>query len=114
MSNKKLRITIINNNSNNSYDVLGEYDNDIYKYIEPNTNTKVLFDVEKEILKRSNDELDMTYDYNNEIGNIYIKELERNVDVSIKILKKEITNNKVSIDYKIGEDTFNYIIEVKE
>ena len=113
MSNKKLRITI-NNNRNNSYDVLGEYDNEIYNYIESDTNTKVLFDVEKEILSRSNDELDMNYDFNNEIGSIYVKDLERNIDVTIKVLNKEINNNKVSINYMIDEDTFNYIIEVKE
>lgn len=114
MSNKKLRITINNNNRNNSYDVLGEYDNEIYNYIEPDTNTKVLFDVEKEILSRGNDELDMNYDFSNEIGSIYVKDLERNIDVTIKVLNKEINNNKVSINYMIDEDTFNYIIEVKE
>ena len=114
MSNKKLRITINNNETSNSYDVLGNFNNNLFKYLEPNTNTEVLFDVINQELTRSNEELEMTYNFSKELGNIYIKELKKELEVTIKVLEKIIEKDKVSIKYLIEEDTFNYIIEVKE
>ncbi len=113
MANKKLRITIINNDSNSSYDVLGTYNNNIYEYREPDTDTKVLFDAKKLTLSRSNEEIDMTYDFNNGIGNIFIKELNKELEITIKVLEKEIKEEKISLKYLIEEDIFNYKIEVR-
>ena len=113
MSNKKLRITINNNSESNSYDVLGSYNDNIYEYLEPDTNTKVLFDAKNLTLKRSNNELDMTYDFIKKIGNIYIKELERELKLEINLIEKIIEEEKVLLKYSINEDIFNYLIEVK-
>ena len=55
----------------------------------------------------------MTYDFIKKIGNIYIKELERELELEINLIEKIIEEEKVLLKYSINEDIFNYLIEVK-
>jgi len=113
MSKNMLLITINSNYVKNSYEVEGTIDNNIISFIEPDTNSKTVFNIEKETISRSNNELDMIYDFQKGIGYVFVRDLKNRVDLNIKVLEKNINASNIYIKYSINDEEFKYKIEVK-
>ena len=84
--------------------------NDIIKYNEID-NTKVSYDLNKNILERDNDDLHMIYDFNNKKGTILIKEMNRELELSIENIDIERNKNNVRVSYTIENNDFLYELE---
>ena len=113
---KNALITIKNNDSKTSYKVKVLLNDNTYRYREDTVNnTLVEFDSSNNILKREDDNLSMEYLFINDketIGKIYIKDLNKYIDVVIKTSKIEKNENKILIEYTISDDLYNMIIDV--
>lgn len=101
-----------------SKDVLNEYEgicsysqDDILTFCEPD-NTKVLIDLENSILKRENDEMLLTLNFLKNEGIIFVKELDRKIDLQMKVNSKKIEKNRLIINYTLSnQDEFEFFIE---
>lgn len=85
--------------------------NDIIKYNEID-NTKVSYDLNKNILERDNDDLHMIYDFNNKKGTILIKEMNRELELSIENINIERDKNNIKVNYSIENNDYIYELEV--
>ena len=111
MEKKKYRIILKSSEDNYNFCVIGNNDNNIITYNEKlNIVTNVIFDINNLILKRENKDLFMNYNFKSKKGNIYIKELNKELNIDIEIIKIEKSNNKIQIEYKIDNDKFIYSI----
>ena len=114
---KKALITIKNNDSKTSYKVKVLLNDNTYRYREDTVNnTLVEFDSSNNVLKREDDNLSMDYLFINDketIGKIYIKDLNKYIDVVIKTSKIEKNENKILIEYTILDDLYKYSIEME-
>lgn len=113
MSKIKIKVTIKNKEVESSYETTGIIQDNELKYMEEN-NTKVTFNYTNNHLIRINEELrmDFIFDKNKTTqGTITIKELDKDLKVSIKTNKIEKENNNVLIEYSMEEDKFLYRIE---
>ncbi len=113
MSKNMLQITIHSNYVKNSYEVEGTIENNEITFIEPDTNSRTVFNMEKETISRSNNELDMIYDFNKGVGYVFVRDLKNRIDLTIKVLEKSINTSNIYIKYSINEEEFEYKIEVK-
>ena len=114
MSRIKANISITSSNNNESYVVNAIRQNNILKYYE-NDNTKVIFDINNNQLVRENKELKIIYHFeedNNTKGLVEIKELAKEVVVDIKTISIHSNEDIIDIKYQVGNDMFNYKIEV--
>lgn len=108
-----IKVTISSDNNNNSYKIKSIIQDDIIKYREQD-NTLVKYDLNKNLLIRENDNLRMEYLFDKDNvteGNIFIKELNNNVNVLINTNKLDRINNNIDIEYVIEDNLFNYRIE---
>ena len=86
-------------------------DNSIIKYMEPD-NTSVFYDLNKNILERDNEDIHMIYDFNNKNGSILVKDIEKELEISIENILIDRDNNNVRVNYSIENDDFLYEVEV--
>lgn len=99
------------NTFNNS--ITGELKDDILKFTE--NGIKVEFDLKNNTLSRSSSAFDMTYKFilNKETTNtIYIKDIDKTVDIKIITLDLTIGDKIIDIKYKLVDDDneIRYII----
>lgn len=113
MSKINIKISILNNETNNTLETLGIKDDNKIKYKEKD-GTLTIIDLDNYELIRDNNELRMNYIFKeNEgtTGTITIKEYNKNIDVVIKTNKVELNNNNISIEYEIENNKFIYRLE---
>ena len=108
---KKARVSIINSNDNYEYIVDIEKVNNKINYQEDNTN--VLYDIDNKLLIRDNNEMYMELDFVKEIGNIYMKELKKSIDINLKVNKIISDENHIEIEYKLENEIYKYSISME-
>ena len=113
----KAHITIRSNEDKINYDVNCIYQEDLNKitYKEPD-NTTTTYDYNENILIRNNDNLTMNYKFIKDeetTGNIYIKDLNKSMDILIKTKNLVQDKKNIEIEYIIEDNKFKYSIEVK-
>lgn len=119
MEKKKLKITIITNDSKSEYNTLGNYDKEkeILSYQEKlDLITNVLVKKKEKEIIRDNKDFNMKcyFDINKETTNtIYLKELDSTIDIKIKTVNYNYDNNKLEIEYILmdSKDKVYYKIE---
>ena len=95
------------------YSKLIEFKNNKINYIEEDTSTNVLLDIEKKLLIRDNKTIYLEYDFLNGKGYFYIKELGGETFVDIKLDKFFVDDKLIEIVYKIDENSYQYKIEME-
>lgn len=111
---KNAKITLKTPEKVIEYELLIEFKNNKINYIEKDyTNTSVLLDLENRILVRDNKELYMEYDFKNNKGIVFLKELKSNIEINIDTIKYEASDKKIEIMYKIDENSYEYFIEME-
>ena len=111
---KKAKITLKNEEEVIKYELLIEFKNNKISYIENDSNnTNVLLDLNNRLLIRDNKELYLEYDFLNNKGVVYLKELRNNISINLNTIKYEITDTKIEIMYKIDENSYEYFIEME-
>ena len=76
-----------------------------------NNNTYVYLDINRHELIRENDEINMKYIFNDKkttTGNIFVKELNKNIELDIKTNLIEKDEHKYKVEYMIEKETFTY------
>ena len=107
-------ISVESNDSNQEYKTTAILTEEIIKY-KSEDNTTEMFDYTNNKLTRENSELRMDYvfDLNKETkGTIFVKDLNRNLDVNIKTNKIERNKNDIEIEFVVEDNTIKYHIEV--
>lgn len=89
-----------------------EIKNGKINYLE-NNKTVVLLNLESQTLIRENSELYMELDLKEGKGNIYIKNLQKNITVLIKLKKIDIGKNKIVIQYEMEKELYSYQLEME-
>lgn len=113
---KDFLITLLTKENTQKYKVNLELKNNIYRYNEDKEKkTLVEFNTQKNILKRENEDLSMEFLFvegKSTIGKIYIKDMNKYLDVVIeteKIIKKDLN---IKIIYYLEKDLYEYSIEI--
>ena len=109
----KVLITIKNEEEDTSYEVNAILENHKLKYKEAN-NTLVLYDYEKNILIRENEELSMEYhfiDKEKTSGIVEVKELGKKIIIPLYTKELIKGHHNVEITFEIEEKEFLYRIE---
>ncbi len=106
---KKLKVTIQNSEEMITNEVEAVSKDSTLTYQEE--DRKVTWDAEKNILRRENEEYEMTFFF--EEGNIHTvyKEYEVEVDIPIKVTKNIQKEDSFEIEYEIENEKFTYRIE---
>lgn len=107
-------ISVKSNDSNLEYKTTAILTEDIIKY-KSEDNTTEMFDYTNNRLTRENSELRMNYifDINKETkGTVFVKDLNRELEVNIKTNKIERNKNDVEIEFVVEDNTIKYHIEV--
>lgn len=102
----KIKVRIDNTENIVDYTIDSEVIN--YKELD---NTSVYYDLKNNILIRDNDDLHMIYDFNNKKGTILIKEMDRELELSIENIDIERNKNNVRVSYTIENNDFLYELE---
>ena len=111
MPKLNIKVTVKSSEEDTNYEVPAIIQDEIIKYKEPN-GTTVIYDYDKKSLFRENDELRMTYYFNNaEEGIINVKEFNKEINIDIKTNKLERKNNNIEVEFIIENNTFLYKIE---
>lgn len=114
MSKESIKVTIKNSENNSSFKTNAIIQDNIIKYKEDN-NTIVKFNYETNELIRENNELRMNYFFSNKTittGTIFIKDLNKELELEIKTKKIQRKNNDIEIEFLVEENDFLYKIEV--
>ena len=114
MSKIRIKIDIENSEGKLSSEVDAILHDNKLKYKEED-NTIVVFSYEDNTLIRENNELRMEYKFNNSNktqGNVYVKELNKKINLDIKTTKLKINDNNIDVSFIIEENKFNYRVEV--
>ena len=109
----KIKVGIKNDNHDDIFETNAIIEEGKLKYREKD-DTMVIFSFDDSHLKRENNQLKMNYYFdleNNTKGILYIKELQKEMELSI--ITKEITkdNNNIKIEFYIEDNHFLYYIE---
>lgn len=114
----KIHVTLVNTEGKIEYTIPAIYHEDekviVYKE-QDEQNTSVRFNYVTKELVRENNSLIMNYTFNkekNSQGSIYVKGMEKKLDVVIKTTKLLRCDKNIEIEYQIENDKFNYKIEV--
>lgn len=113
MSKLNVKVTIDNQNAKEEFMTPAIIQDNIIKYQEKD-KTLVKFDYNNNLLTRENQDLRMNYCFfkgRKSIGKIYVKELNKEVEVEITTTKLTKENNNVEIGFLIEDNTFFYRIE---
>ena len=108
---KKAKISLKTKEDNINYKKEIEIKNNKINYLEDDTN--VLFDIDKRLLIRDNEDIYMEYDFLNKNGFFYIKELKCEAQVIIDVEKIIIEDNLIEIVYNIDNNNYFYKIEME-
>ena len=113
MPKRKIKATIENNDNKVLTNTTAIYQDNIIKYKEDD-GTTVIYNYNKHKLTRENEELKIEYIFiekKNTKGLLFIKELNKTMEISIKT--KIIEENKINtyIEFEIDKETFKYEIE---
>ena len=118
MSKINIKVTIVNAEDTFEYNVPAIYKEDekviIYKE-QDEQNTSVRFNYITKELVRENESLLMNYTFNKEKntqGTIYVKGMEKKLDVVVKTIKVVRCDKNIDIEYQIDKDKYIYKIEV--
>lgn len=114
MSKESIKVTIKNSENNSSFETNAIIQENIIKYKEDN-NTIVKFNYDTNELTRENSELRMNYLFSNEnptTGTIFIKDLNKELELEIKTKRVQIKNSDIEIEFLVEENDFLYKIEV--
>lgn len=113
MPKKEIKASIKNDDTNNSINTTAIIYDGILKYKE-NENTKVILDLNNNILIRENNEFRMEYKYDikkETKGKIFIKELNKEIELKIKTKKYVKKDELIIINFSIENNNFEYRIE---
>lgn len=116
MSKVQINVEIKNSEEHISKEIDAIISDNNLKYKEADKTT-VIFSYLEKTLTRENNELRMTYTFDIEketIGKIYIKELNKNIEIKIKTTKLKIDNKNIEISFIVEDNKFNYKVEVIE
>lgn len=119
MKKRKLNITLITNEKEEEYNLLGEYDTEkkVITYSESNELlTDVKINLKERVLVRENKDYYLEYRFieNEETENkIKLKELNQSLYLKIITDKFELSENKLEIEYTIldSNEKITYIIK---
>lgn len=111
MAKIRIRVTIKNSETEDSYEVNAIIQDNIIKYREAD-DTKVSFDYNKNKLIRENNQMKMLYYFDNkEESSILVKEYDRSIKLLINTISIKKEKNNLEVNYKIDEEEFLYRIE---
>ncbi len=103
------KIKVIIDNTENIVDC--SIIDEVIKYNELD-NTSTYYDLKENILIRDNDDIHMIYDFNNKKGSILIKEMDRELELSLENVDIERNKNNIKVNYSIENNDFIYELEV--
>lgn len=111
MSKIRVKVTIKNNEVNDTLETNAIMQDEIIKYQEQD-DTKVIYDYSKKKLVRDNNQMKMTYYFDNESeSSILVKEYDRYIKPIIKTDSIRRSINDIEIKYSIENEKFIYRIE---
>lgn len=111
---KKAKISLKTRERTIEDDIIIELINNKISYIEKDSNcTKVLVDLNNKILIRENKELYLEYNFSNNNGVVYLKDLGSSININLKTIDYKCLNKKIEIMYKIDENSYEYRIEME-
>ena len=102
----KIKVTIQNNN----YKTNAIIREDSISYQEED-QTRVNYNYRNNILIRENNNIKMEYDFLNKNGKILLKDLNKVLEIKIKVNKIKKENYNIEIEYEIENENINYRIE---
>ena len=112
--NKKSKISLITNKEKLTYEVNIEIKNDKINYQENNDElTNVLYDKTSRILIRDNKEIYMEYDFNMNKASIYIKDLRKEINLSLRTKNIVESDKLIDIEYLLDNEVYRYIIDME-
>ena len=114
MPKLEVLVSVKNDDSNIEYKTTAILSDNVIKY-KSEDNTIEVFDYDNYKLTRENNELRMDYifDLNKETkGTVFVKDLNKELEVNIKTKKIERNNNDIEIDFYVEESNIKYHIEV--
>ena len=112
--NKKSKISLITNKEKLTYEVNIEIKNDKINYKENNAElTNVLYDKTSRILIRDNKEIYMEYDFNMNKASIYIKDLKKEINLSLRTKNIVESDKLIDIEYLLDNEVYRYIIDME-
>ena len=110
MPRLNIKVTVINDEETQEFITNAIIQDEILKYKERD-NTTVIYDYKNNSLFRENNELRMDYSFNSGKGNIFIKGLNKKLNIKIKTKKIERKINIIEIEYVIENNNFLYKVE---
>ena len=112
--NKKSKISLITNKEKLTYEVNIEIKNDKINYQENNDElTRVLYDKTNKTLIRDNKEIYMEYDFNMNKASIYIKDLKKEINLSLRTKNIVESDKLIDIEYLLDNEVYRYIIDME-
>lgn len=107
-----IEVTIKNSETTDSYRTKAVIRDNVIKYMEPD-DTTVIYDYNEDKLVRENDQMKMIYYFNDNSQDsiILIKDLNRHIDLSLKINRISKNHNHLEVDFEIDKEKFLYRIE---
>lgn len=117
MEKRKLKITLTTNNQEKKFQAISNFNNGEILYLEDNNlPTLVILNYKNKILIRENKDIKIELVFKQEeetVGNILLKEENKNFDLKIKTDKWYQDNNKIEIIYTILDsmETISYKLE---
>ena len=85
----------------------------IFKYKEKD-NTTMIIDYEEQVLIRENESLRLEIPFSKThktIGNIYLKDVNKNLSVEVETEKFKRKNNDIELKYRLEDQLFLYHVE---
>ena len=112
--NRNAKVSLKTNEEVIEYNISISLKNNKINYTENDlNNTNVLLDIDKKLLIRDNKELYLEYDFLNNKGLVYLKELCSSISLNLITINFLVENKKIDIKYKIDENNYQYFIEME-
>ena len=112
--NKNAKVSLITNKEKLTYEVNIEIKNDKINYQENNDElTRVLYDKTNKTLIRDNKEIYMEYDFNMNKASIYIKDLKKEINLSLRTKNIVESDKLIDIEYLLDNEVYRYIIDME-
>ena len=109
---RKSKVSLKTNDYEIHDDKTIDFVNNKINYID-DKDTSVLLDLSDKLLIRDNSSMYLEYDFSHEKGYILIKEMNKELNIEIKVEKFIVEETKVEIVYKIENDSYTYIIDME-
>lgn len=112
--NKNAKVSLITNKEKLTHEVNIEIKNDKINYQENNDElTRVLYDKTNKTLIRDNKEIYMEYDFNMNKASIYIKDLKKEINLSLRTKNIVESDKLIDIEYLLDNEVYRYIIDME-